>query len=69
MISTPLKRNDKVGAGQIIDTLNKKIRGLGLNIVDNKNIDSQDLGRKGLHLNARGVAKFATNLINKLRSF
>ena len=49
VISTPMKRNDKVGAGQIIETLNKKIRGLGLNIVDNKNIDSQDIGRKGLH--------------------
>ena len=33
------------------------------------NIDSQDLGRKGLHLNARGVGKFAINLINKMRSF
>ena len=38
-------------------------------IVDNANIDSQDLGRKGLHLNARGVGKFAINLINKMRSF
>ena len=47
MISTPLKRNDKVGTGQIIETLNKKIRGSGLNIVDNKTINSQDLGRKG----------------------
>ena len=69
VISTPLKRNDKVGAGKIIETLNKKIRGLGLNIVDNKNIDSPELGRKGLHLNQRGVGKFAANLINKLRSF
>ena len=69
VISTPLKRNDKVGAGQIIETLNKKIRSLGFSIVDNANIDSQDLGRKGLHLNARGVGKFAINLINKMRSF
>ena len=69
VISTPLKRNDKVGVGQIIETLNKKIRGLGLSIVDDTNIDSQDLGHKGLHLNARGVGKFATNFINKLRSF
>ena len=28
VISTPLKWNDKVGTGQIIETLNKKIRGL-----------------------------------------
>ena len=69
MISFPLKRNDKVGAGQIIETLNKKIHGLGFSIVDNANTDSQDLGRKGLHLNARGVGKFAINLINKMRSF
>ena len=69
VISTPLKRNDKVGAYQIIETLNKKIRGLGLNIVDNRNINSPELGRKGLHLNPRGVGKFSANLINKLRSF
>ena len=69
VISTPLKRNDKVGAGQIIETLNKKIRGLGFSIVDNANIDSQDLGRKELHLNARGVGKSAINLLNKMRSF
>ena len=37
--------------------------------LNNTNIDSQDLGRKGLHLNARGVGKLATNLINKLRTF
>ena len=54
VISTPLKRNDEVGAGKIIETLNKKIRGLGLNIVDNKNFDSPELGCKGLHLNQRG---------------
>ena len=69
VISTLLKRNDKVGAGQIIETLNRKTRGLGLTIVNNTNIDSQDLGRKGLNLNARGVGKLAINLINKLRSF
>ena len=69
VISTQLKRNDKVSAGQIIETLNKKIRGFGLNIVDDTNIDYQDLGRKGLHLNPRGVGEFATNLINTLRSF
>ena len=48
VISTPLKWNDKARNGQIIETLKKKIRGLELNIVDNTNIDSQDLGRKGL---------------------
>ena len=63
------ERNDKVGNGKISETLNKKICGLGLNIVENSNIDSQGLGRIGLHLNARDVGEFATNLINKLRSF
>ena len=42
VISTPLKGNDKVYAGKIIETLNKKIRGLGFNIVDNNNIDSEE---------------------------
>ena len=42
MRCTPQKQIDKVGAGQIIEILHKKICGLGLNVADSKNIDSQD---------------------------
>ena len=69
VISTTLKQSDKVSADQMIETVNKKVRCLGLNIVGNTNIDSQDLGRKGFHLISRGLGKFPSNLINKLRSF
>ena len=51
------------------DLFNIQYIGLGLNIVDNKNIDSPEPGGKELHLNQRGVGNFAANLINKLRSF
>ena len=54
--------------GRIIDALNKKIRGLRLNIFGNNNIDFQYMRHKGLQFNARGVGKFATDLVNNLRS-
>ena len=67
-ISTPMKRTDQSSAGKIVDELNRKIRSLRLSIVDNNNIGSKEIGRKGLHLNDKGVSKFASNLVAKLRS-
>ena len=40
---------------------------LGLNIINNSNILISDLGRRGLHLNEKGVKKLASNIIGKLR--
>ena len=68
MISTPIKRTDQSSAGKIIEELNRKIRSLRLSTVDNNNIGPKEIGRKGLHLNDKGVSKFASNLVAKLRS-
>ena len=68
MISTPMKRTDQPSAGKSIEQLNKKIRSLRLSTVGNNNIGQKEIGRKGLHLNDRGVSKFASNLVAKLRS-
>ena len=67
-ISTPMERTDQLSAGKIFDELNRKIRSLRLSIVENNNIGSKEIGRKGLHLNDKGVTKFASNLVAKLRS-
>ncbi len=68
VLSTPMKRMDNGAAGKIIEALNKKILSLGLNIVNNENISANDIGRRGLHLNNRGVSKFASNLVAKLQN-
>ena len=67
-MSTPIKRTDQSSAGKIIEEVNRKIRSLGLSTVDNNNIGSKEIGRKGLHLNDKGISKFASNLVAKLRS-
>ena len=50
VLSTPMKRMDNGAAGKIIETLNKRILSLDLNIVNNQNIGANDIGRKGCTL-------------------
>ena len=69
VLSTPEYRTDQVRAGKIFAALNKKIRCLGLNTVDNNNLGLKEIGRKGMHLIGNGVSKLASNLAAKLRSF
>ena len=40
-----------------------------IDIIDNRNITSKHLGRKGLHLNKSGSSRLAKNIIYKLRKF
>ena len=35
--------------------------------MDNNNIGEAHLGRKGLHLNGKGIGRFALNLISTIR--
>ena len=66
VISIPIMRTDKEAAGQMIESLNRKLKSLDLNIIDNNNITNKDLGRRGLHLNNRGISKFAGNILDRL---
>ena len=45
------------------------IRLKNMDILDNRNITSKHLGRKGLHLNKAGSIRLAKNIIHKLRKF
>ena len=65
IVSTPVRRFDNKTASNIIDLVNKKLPGLGLNIIKNSNIGSSDIGRRGLHLDDRGDKKVANNIIRK----
>ena len=39
---------------------------LKIDIMDNGNITTQDLGKKGLHLSKNGKLKLSKNVLNKL---
>ena len=51
---------------KIIESLNKKIIDLGIDSINNNNIFRGDIGRKGLHLNAKGTSKLKSKLVSKL---
>ena len=67
VLSCPIKRVDNHKAKMIIKNLNEKIRLLKVKSLLNVNIGENCLGRKGLHLNPRGVGTFAMNLISLIR--
>ena len=73
VISSPILRKDRGGQ------YTKKLRDLKVKMkkycsqkrirtIDNDNITEESLGMKGLHLNNRGVAKLAKNLLNFLNN-
>ena len=67
VLSMPTKRFDNEEYGKIIESLNKKIIDLGIDAINNNNIFRGDIGRKGLHLNAKGTSKLTSKLVSKLR--
>ena len=69
IISTPIMRTDNAKATLTIKNMCEHLDVLNIDIVDNKNIAGNHLGRKGLHLNNYGVTRFAMNFIAKVRTF
>ena len=67
IISLPIRRKDNLKANKILSDVREKIISLKLDTINNSNIADEQLGRRGLHLNQHGNARFAQNLINKLR--
>ena len=47
---------------------NKKLKGIGLEVIDNDKIGVQHLGKKGLHLTPYGTGRLAINYIKVLKS-
>ena len=52
-----------------IRDLNAKLNLLNINVVDNSNIDVEQLGKKGLHLNKWGTSRLAMNYLSLVRQF
>ena len=69
IISQPTVRNDIPCARLVIRTQINKLNNLTLEMVDNSNIEFEQLGKKGLHLNKWGTSKLAMNYISLIREF
>ena len=67
IISLPIRRRVNMKANNILLDVYDNIMSLKVDTMNNNNIMHEQLGRRGLHLNQHGNARFALNLINKLR--
>ena len=67
IISTPIMRADNSTANQIVQNLNVKLKRMNFKLMDNSNIKSFHLGKKGLHLNDHGTKKMALNIISLIK--
>ena len=67
--STPTIRSDNGKAALTVRNLCGHLLDLNMDILDNRNITSKHLGRKGLHLNKVSSTRLAKNIIHKLRKF
>ena len=67
--STPTIRSDNGKAALTVRNLCDHLLDLNMDILDNRNITSKHLGRKGLHLNKAGSTHLPKNIIHKLRKF
>ena len=67
--STPTIRSDNGKAALTVRNLCDHLSDLNTDILDNRNIASKYLGRKGLNLNKAGSTRLAKNITHKLRKF
>ena len=68
IISAPITRTDDGKATHTIRNVNNHLKQLKVTLMDNSNIPSQDLGKKGLHLSKKGKSKLAKNLVETLEN-
>ena len=68
-ISTPALRSDNGKATLTVNQLTNHLLQLNIDIVDNRNIISKHLSRKGLHLNESGLRRLAINFLERIKKF
>ena len=66
-LSTPTLRSDNGKAALTVSQLSKHLLELDIDVVDNNNIKSKHLSRKGLHLNGIGNRRLAKNFLEYIR--
>ena len=69
VLSKPIIRHDNGKANLTICNVNKHLSALQSECIENDNISSQHLGRKGLHLNPKGKGRLALNFMKQIRKF
>ena len=67
VLSKPIIRHDNGKANLTICNVNKHLSALQSECIENDNISSQRLGRKGLHLNPKGKGRLALNFMKQIR--
>ena len=68
IISLPTVRTDSTRSNAVQQNLVRKLkRSYFTPYLDNSTITTSDLGKKGLHFNARGNKKMARNIISLLK--
>ena len=67
IFSSPIYRFDDAKAQQTTLMTNKQFTSLGSDIIDNSNIETKHLGKKGLHMTPYGTARLAMNYIQVLK--
>ena len=65
-LSCPVVRFDNTEANFTLRKLDQKLKSTR-NIIMNDNVDKSCVGKKGLHLNAKGSGRLATNFISLMR--
>ena len=70
ILSLPISRFDNnVTSCQRVQELIKKLVGLNLPCINNCNLTRKHIGKKGLHLNNYGTARYAMKLISLMKRF
>ena len=65
--STPTLRTDDGKANAILQKVSGNLKKSCVNIVENENIISMGIGKRGLHLNEKGSGRLALNFINLMK--
>ena len=68
-ISTLTLRSDHEKATLTVNQLTNHLLQLNIGIVDNRNINSKHLSRKGLHLNESGSRRLAIIFLKRIKTF
>ena len=68
IISSLINRYEHAKAQLTVTKVNELLSKMNISIIDNSNITRDHLGKKGLHLNPRGIGKIAVNFVKSLRN-
>ena len=68
-ILTPTLESGEGKATLTVNQLTNHLLQLNIDIVDNRNITSKHLSRKGLHLNESGSRSLAINCLERIKKF